>query len=111
MSEILIKNAKVVSPADNLCGVCDIKIIDGVIAETGENLTSNGEVINAEGLCAVPGLVDMHVHLRDPGQTAKEDIITGCRVPRGGGRRSYKPARDAEHQPHNRFPRNGKVYY
>ena len=85
MSEILIKNAKVVSPADNLCGVCDIKIIDGVIAETGENLTSNGEVINAEGLCAVPGLVDMHVHLRDPGQTAKEDIITGCRAAAAGG--------------------------
>ncbi|MBQ7744224.1 MAG: dihydroorotase [Ruminococcus sp.] len=85
MSEILIKNAKVVSPADNLCGVCDIKIIDGLIAETGENLTSNGEVINAEGLCAVPGLVDMHVHLRDPGQTAKEDIITGCRAAAAGG--------------------------
>jgi dihydroorotase len=85
MSEILIKNAKVVSPADNLNGVCDIKIIDGVIAETGENLTSNGEVINAEGLCAVPGLVDMHVHLRDPGQTAKEDIITGCRAAAAGG--------------------------
>lgn len=85
MSEILIKNAKVVSPADNLYGVCDIKIIDGVIAETGENLTSNGEVINAEGLCAVPGLVDMHVHLRDPGQTAKEDIITGCRAAAAGG--------------------------
>ena len=85
MSEILIKNAKVVSPADNLCGVCDIKIIDGVIAETSENLMSNGEVINAEGLCAVPGLVDMHVHLRDPGQTAKEDIITGCRAAAAGG--------------------------
>ncbi len=85
MSEILIKNAKVVSPADNLCGVCDIKIIDGVIAETGENLTTSGEVINAEGLCAVPGLVDMHVHLRDPGQTEKEDIITGCKAAAAGG--------------------------
>lgn len=85
MSEILIKNAKVVSPADNLNGVCDIKIIDGVIAETGENLTTNGEVINAEGFCAVPGLVDMHVHLRDPGQTAKEDIITGCKAAAAGG--------------------------
>ena len=93
MSEILIKNAKVVSPADNLCGVCDIKIIDGVIAETGENLTSNGEVINAEG----------------PGTDRKGRY--SHRLPRGGGRRSYKPARDAEHQPHNRFPRNGKVYY
>ena len=85
MSEILIKNATVVSPADNLNGVCDIKITDGVIAEIGESLTTSGEVINAEGLCAVPGLVDMHVHLRDPGQTQKEDIITGCRAAAAGG--------------------------
>lgn len=85
MQEILIKNAKVISPADNLNGVCDIKITDGVIAEIGENLTTSGEVINAEGLCAVPGLVDMHIHLRDPGQTAKEDIITGCRAAAAGG--------------------------
>lgn len=85
MSELLIKNAAVVSPADKLNGVFDIKIKDGVIAEIGESLSSNGEIINAEGLCAVPGLVDMHVHLRDPGQTAKEDIITGCRAAAAGG--------------------------
>ena len=65
MSELLIKNAVVISPADGLNGVRDIKVKDGVIAEIGENLASDGEVINAEGLCAVPGLVDMHVHLRD----------------------------------------------
>lgn len=85
MSELLIKNAAVISPADKLNGVFDIKIKDGVIAEIGENLSSDGEIINAEGLCAVPGLVDMHVHLRDPGQTAKEDIITGCRAAAAGG--------------------------
>ena len=85
MSELLIKNAAVVSPADKLNGVFDIKIKDGVIAEIGESLSSNGEIINAERLCAVPGLVDMHVHLRDPGQTAKEDIITGCRAAAAGG--------------------------
>ena len=85
MSELLIKNAAVISPADKLNGVFDIKIKDGVIAEIGNNLSSDGEIINAEGLCAVPGLVDMHVHLRDPGQTAKEDIITGCRAAAAGG--------------------------
>ncbi len=85
MSELLIKNAKVISPADKINGVYDIKIKDGAIAEIGENLTSNGGVINAEGLCAVPGLVDMHVHLRDPGQTEKEDILTGCRAAAAGG--------------------------
>ena len=60
MSELLIKNAAVISPADKLNGVFDIKIKDGVIAEIGNNLSSDGEIINAEGLCAVPGLVDMH---------------------------------------------------
>lgn len=85
MTEVLIKNARVISPADSLNGVYDIKIKDGRIAEIGENLTSDGEIINAAGLCAVPGLVDMHVHLRDPGQTEKEDILTGCRAAAAGG--------------------------
>ena len=76
--EMLIKNAVVVSPADKLNEKTDILIKDGVIAEIGSGITSDGEIIDADGLCAVPGFVDMHVHLRDPGQTHKEDIITGC---------------------------------
>lgn len=43
------------------------------------------EIINADGLIAAPGLVDMHVHLRDPGQTHKEDILTGCSAAAAGG--------------------------
>ena len=78
--EMLIKNAVVVSPADNLNKKADILIKDGVIAKIGSGITSDGEVIDADGLCAVPGFVDMHVHLRDPGQTHKEDIITGCQA-------------------------------
>lgn len=80
----VIKNATVVSPADGLNGVCDILIEDGKIAAVGNDLTA-GRVIDAAGLTAVPGLVDMHVHLRDPGQTAKEDILTGCRAAAAGG--------------------------
>ena len=75
----VIKNATAVSPADGLNGVCDILIEDGKIAAVGNDLTAE-RVIDASGLTAVPGLVDMHVHLRDPGQTAKEDILTGCRA-------------------------------
>ena len=63
----------------------DILIKDGVIAEIGRGITSDGEIIDADGLCAVPGFVDMHVHLRDPGQTYKEDIITGCKAAAAGG--------------------------
>ena len=80
----VIKNATVVSPADGLNSVNDILIENGRIAAVGQNLSGDCE-INAAGLCAVPGLVDMHVHLRDPGQTAKEDILTGCCAAAAGG--------------------------
>lgn len=85
MTEILIKNANVISPADNINGRYDILVRNGKIAEIGNDLKTDGEVINADGLYAIPGLVDMHVHLRDPGQTQKEDIITGCRAAASGG--------------------------
>ena len=68
---LLIKNAHVL-------------IEGGKIAQIGKDLHADEE-INAEGLYAVPGLTDMHVHLRDPGQTQKEDIITGCRAAAAGG--------------------------
>ena len=83
--DLLIKNAHVVSPADGLDGMADILIRDGKIAQIGDALPQNGEVIDAQGLTAIPGLVDMHVHLRDPGQTAKEDILTGCNAAAAGG--------------------------
>ncbi len=83
--ELLIKHAHIISPADNLDGVADILVRDGKIAQIGDNLSCGGEIINAEGLTAIPGLVDMHVHLRDPGQTAKEDIMTGCCAAAAGG--------------------------
>lgn len=83
---ILIKNSKVVSPADGINGINDILISDGKIAQIGESLSADGaQIIDAEGLCAIPGLVDMHVHLRDPGQTQKEDILSGCRAAAAGG--------------------------
>ena len=83
--ELLIKNARVVSPADGINSKADILVRDGKIAAIGENLSSDGEVICADGLYAIPGLVDMHVHLRDPGQTHKEDILSGCRAAAAGG--------------------------
>ena len=86
MSSLLIKKSRIVNPAKGEDYVGDILIKDGLIAEMGESLdTSADEVICAEGLIAAPGLVDMHVHLRDPGLTYKEDIITGCRAAAAGG--------------------------
>ena len=83
--DLLIKNAHVLSPADGIDGDADILISGGKIAAIGEGLTADAEVIDAHGLTAIPGLVDMHVHLRDPGQTAKEDILTGCNAAAAGG--------------------------
>lgn len=85
MKDLLIKNATVVSPADKISGRYDILVRDGKIAQIGDKLNFDGEIIDAEGLYAIPGLVDMHVHLRDPGQTQKEDIFSGCRAAAAGG--------------------------
>ncbi len=81
---ILIKGARVIDPSQQLDKVSDILIENGKIAGIG-SFDSADTVINGEGLTAAPGLVDMHVHLRDPGQTHKEDIITGCSAAAAGG--------------------------
>ncbi len=81
---ILIKGARVVDPSQELDKIQDILIENGRIKSFGA-FESADEVINAEGLIAAPGLVDMHVHLRDPGQTHKEDILTGCDAAAAGG--------------------------
>ncbi len=81
---LLIKNARVIDPSQNLDKVSDIYIEDGKIAEIGTFDTAD-DVIDASGLIVAPGLVDMHVHLRDPGQIYKEDIISGCKAAAAGG--------------------------
>lgn len=64
----------------------DILIDNGVIAAVEPHIDLGGaQILDADGLCAAPGLVDMHVHLRDPGFTQKEDIESGCRAAAAGG--------------------------
>lgn len=74
MEKILIKNARVMDPSQNLDITADILLEDGIIAKVGEGIEAEATVIDANGLIAAPGLIDMHVHLRDPGFTHKEDI-------------------------------------
>ncbi|MFZ4590181.1 MAG: dihydroorotase [Ignavibacteria bacterium] len=83
---LLLKNIGIVSPKDNLRGIFDLLIKDGVIDTIG-SLVPDGksEVLNCEGLTAVPGFFDMHVHFRDPGQTEKEDIDSGVLSAANGG--------------------------
>ena len=82
---VIIRNVSIVNPDDMTTG--DIVIRDGVFVQVGgcAKATADDEVMEATGLYAFPGLVDMHVHLRDPGQTHKEDIISGCAAAAAGG--------------------------
>lgn len=84
-STVLIKNARVICPKQKIDEITDIYIKDGVICSIGACDENADTVINGEGLVAAPGLVDMHVHLRDPGQTEKEDVLSGCRAAAAGG--------------------------
>ena len=84
METILIRNVRA---ADSLRdAVCDILLKDGKIAAIGENIAAETDrVIDGSDLAAMPGLFDMHVHFRDPGQTHKEDIYTGTAAALAGG--------------------------
>lgn len=86
MADTLIRGARVIDPAAGRDETADLLMRDGRIAAVGSGLSADGAaVVEASGLVCAPGLVDMHVHLRDPGQTHKEDILTGCRAAAAGG--------------------------
>lgn len=87
MSKLIIKGAKVIDPGQKIEGaLLDILIEDGKIADLRRDLPAgDAQVIDGRGCIAAPGLVDMHVHLRDPGLTEKEDILTGCQAAAAGG--------------------------
>jgi dihydroorotase len=87
MKPLLIKGGRVVDPSRNFDDTADIFIQDGFIENVGKKLHDlpDAEIINAEDLVVVPGLIDMHVHLRDPGEEYKEDILSGSRAAAAGG--------------------------
>lgn len=82
----LLRGARIIDPSQGLDVIGDILIDGENIAALGENLDPGDcEIADCRGLVAAPGFVDMHVHLRDPGQTHKEDIYTACRAAAAGG--------------------------
>lgn len=84
--KLLVKNGTLIDPAGRRGGANDILIENGSIAEIGKNLKPDAdEVIDAKGLSVAPGLVDLHVHFRDPGYEYKEDIVSGLRAAAAGG--------------------------
>lgn len=84
--QLLIKNGRVLDPATERDGIYDVLVKDGRIQKVEEKIDAKGaRVIDASGCFVMPGLVDLHVHLRDPGLTYKEDIASGSRAAARGG--------------------------
>ena len=84
---MIIKNALLTDPSTHTSRKCDIRITGGLISEIGEDLSPapSEDAISAEGLVAAPGLIDTHVHFRDPGFTRKENLHTGSLAAAKGG--------------------------
>lgn len=86
MLSLLIKGGRVINPATGLDEVADVLIQDGIIKKIGLNLKNKADqVLEASGQVVCPGFIDMHVHLRDPGLEAKEDIVSGSKAAAAGG--------------------------
>jgi dihydroorotase len=86
MKSILIKDGHVVDPSNQLDGEADLFLVDGKIAKVGKGLKVKADqTINAKGKIVTPGLVDIHVHLREPGFEYKETIATGTLSAVAGG--------------------------
>src|SRR5438093_5000494 len=84
--KMLIKGGRVVDPATGTDAVLDVRTENGKIVEIARDLPADGaRVLDARGLVVAPGFVDMHVHLREPGQEWKETIETGARAAAAGG--------------------------
>ena len=85
---MIIKNIRLINPATDFDDIADISVEDGIIKKiekSGEAAAEGESVIDGTGLCAAPGLMDVHVHFRDPGFTYKEDIETGAKAAAKGG--------------------------
>ncbi len=81
----LIKNGRVIDPANGIDKLADILIKNGRIAQIGKNLKVKGKTIEAEGMFITPGLIDIHTHLREPGREDEETILSGAKAAIAGG--------------------------
>src|SRR3989449_8105943 len=89
MNSLLLTGGRVIDPANRLDAPADVLISNGKIAAVGQDVAkqapANVERVDVSGLVVCPGLIDLHVHFREPGQTAKETIATGTAAAARGG--------------------------
>ncbi len=84
-NSLLIKGGRVIDPANKINGVADVLIVDGKISAVDTNIGTAEKIIDATNKIVTPGLIDMHVHFREPGQEAKEDFVSGSKAAAAGG--------------------------
>ena len=87
MSAILLKGGRVVDPSQKHDGVADLLLIDGKVEKLGKNLGApdGAEIVDVSGKVVAPGLIDLHVHFREPGQEDLETVATGAMAAVAGG--------------------------
>ena len=85
MSSLLVKNGHIIDPANKINGKADVLAVDGEIAEVGQIKTRADIVIDAAGKLVMPGLIDIHVHFRQPGDEEEETIASGSAAAVAGG--------------------------
>src|SRR5512134_278905 len=85
--KLLIKNGRLIDPAEKKDGIFDVLCADGKVEKIGKGLApgAGDQVIDAKGWIVAPGFVDLHTHLREPGFEYKEDIKTGTEAAAAGG--------------------------
>src|SRR5262245_52181772 len=85
--DLLIRNGRVIDPANGVDAPGDVLIQAGRVARVGPRLAAQAgtDTVDAEGRVVAPGLIDIHVHLREPGQEYKETIASGTRAAAAGG--------------------------
>ncbi|HSZ81093.1 MAG TPA: dihydroorotase [Polyangia bacterium] len=85
--DICLRGGRVIDPARGMDAEADVLLKDGVVAKVGKGIAegASARVVDVRGLWVVPGLIDLHTHLREPGQEYKEDIATGTRAAAAGG--------------------------
>ena len=82
---LLITNGRIIDPSQDLDATLDVLIEDGTVSRVDKKIKANVQTIDASGLVVAPGFIDLHTHLREPGQEHKETIATGTRAAVAGG--------------------------